>query len=194
VISLYNRGGPFPRFVDRVGDIVSELLSGQPSVRVDHLADEDKKALAYPVFANNSIHGSYHCRLTAFPLPATAKDPFNGAASGDIHVRADGKGEFSQGTWEHRITAPNLNLTCKLRLTSGSYTMGPDGTGSENIKWELVKAESPRGCFQFFSPKLRVVTTETEFLATDRSGQVFYSTSLNPFAVLSTVCERDAKD
>jgi CubicO group peptidase (beta-lactamase class C family) len=120
MVALYNRDGPFPRFVDRVGDNVSELLSGQPSVRVDQLADEDKKALAYPVFANSSIHGSYHCRLTAFPLPATAKDPFNAAASGDIHVLADGKGGFSQGTWEHRITAPTLNIHLRREELSPS--------------------------------------------------------------------------
>jgi serine-type D-Ala-D-Ala carboxypeptidase/endopeptidase len=47
VIALYNRHGPFPRFVDAVGENVSQLLEGKPSVRVDVLTEAEKNALAH---------------------------------------------------------------------------------------------------------------------------------------------------
>jgi D-alanyl-D-alanine-carboxypeptidase/D-alanyl-D-alanine-endopeptidase len=47
VIALYNRAGHFPRFVDNVGENVSQLLLGQPSVHLDELPEDEKNALAH---------------------------------------------------------------------------------------------------------------------------------------------------
>jgi serine-type D-Ala-D-Ala carboxypeptidase/endopeptidase len=45
IVALYNRGGPFPRFVDRVGQNVYELIAGEPAHPVDYLSNGDCKAL-----------------------------------------------------------------------------------------------------------------------------------------------------
>ncbi len=45
-VVLYNRDGPDPRFVDMVGVNITQLLTGQPSVRLDWLPETDRKALA----------------------------------------------------------------------------------------------------------------------------------------------------
>ena len=129
--------------------------------------------------------------MTAFSLPGSLNAKFNPVSTGDLHIVADGKGEFSQGTWEHKISSPNLNIVCKLKLASGSYAVHPDGTGSDDVKWELIKAESPRACFRFFSPVKAPITSVPQIITMDKSGSVFYSTSLNPFSVLNVVCQRD---
>jgi serine-type D-Ala-D-Ala carboxypeptidase/endopeptidase len=193
VVVLYNRGGPFPRFVDRVGENIAALLAGQPAPSLDYLCNADRQALAHPDFDLGSIKGAYRCRLTAFTLPATAEGAFTPTGTGDIHVVADGKGRFTSGTWVHRIDTANLHMTCKLDLASGSYTVEHNGTGVESTKWKLRIAESPRTCFRFFSPDLMSVTTAAESIMTDKGGRIFYSTSINPFALLSVVCEREEK-
>jgi hypothetical protein len=159
---------------------------------LDFISEQERLVLVPSTFTNSSIHGAYHCTLTAFPLPATIKDPFKAAATGDIHSVADGKGKSSDGTWIHHIQAPGLDLTCKLKMVSGSYSVTPDGTGTEHSSWKLVTEESPRGCFQFFSPARPPVTTDSELIIADPNGKTFYSTSINRFAVLSTVCQSEA--
>ena len=47
VIALYNRAGAFPRFVDSLGENVSQLLLGPPSVHLDYLPEAEKNALAH---------------------------------------------------------------------------------------------------------------------------------------------------
>jgi len=74
---------------------------------------------------------------------------------------------------------------------SGGYSVTPDGTGTEHSSWKLVTEESPRRCFAFFSPARPPVTTDSELIMTDTTGKTFYSTSINRFAVLSTVCQSD---
>jgi D-alanyl-D-alanine-carboxypeptidase/D-alanyl-D-alanine-endopeptidase len=190
IVVLYNRDNAdpaAPQFVERVAENIAELMSGKPSIPLDFVSEQERRV----VFPESSIQGRYHCGLTAFPLPATIKDPFKAAATGDLHVVADGQGHFSEGTWVHHIQAPGLDLTCKLKMVSGSYSVTRNGTGTELSSWKLVTEESPRGCFQFFSPASPPVAADSELFMTDTTGKTFYSTSINPFAVLSTVCERE---
>ena len=51
--------------------------------------------------------------------------------------------------------------------------------------------ESPRLCFAFFSPARPPVTTDSEVMMTDSGGKTVYSTSINRFAVFSSVCQRE---
>jgi hypothetical protein len=193
IVVLYNRMSfAIPLFATRVGENVRELMSGEPSIPLDYISDDERQALIPPTFSENSIEGPYRCTLAAFPLPATIKDPFTNAASGDIHVTADGKGNLSDGTRVHHIQAPHLDLTCKLKMVSGRYSLTRDGTGTQTSSWKLVVDESPRGCFQFFSPARPPVTTDSELIVKDTEGKAFYTTSINPFAVLTTVCQREA--
>jgi hypothetical protein len=78
-------------------------MSGKPAIPVDFISEDERVALIPPTFSNSSIQGAYHCSLTAFGLPATIKYPFTAAATGDIHIIADGKGDFTEGTWVHHI-------------------------------------------------------------------------------------------
>lgn len=194
IVTLYNRdntGPAAPGFVERVAENIFALMSGKPSVPLDFISADERLVLVPATFTDSSIQGPYHCTLTAFSLPATIKDPFKAAATGDVHVVADGKGKFSEGTLVHHIQAPDLDLTCKLKLVSGSYSVTPNGTGMEHSSWKLVTEESPRGCFRFFSPARPPVTTDSERIMTDRLGKNLYSTSINPFAVLGTVCQSE---
>jgi hypothetical protein len=195
IVVLYNRDNSdpaAPQFVERVVENIDQLMTGKPSIPLDFISEQERLVLVPSTFTNSSIHGPYHCTLTAFPLPATIKDPFKAAATGDIHSVADGKGKSSEGTWVHHIQAPGLDLTCKLKMVSGSYSVTPDGTGTEHSSWKLVTEESPRGCFQFFSPARPPVTTDSELIIADPNGKTFYSTSINRLAVLSTVCQSEA--
>jgi len=194
IVVLYNRDNQdpaAPQLVERVVENIDELMTGKPSIPLDFLSENERLALLPPTFTNSSIQGPYHCTLTAFPLPATIKDPFKAAATGDVHVVADGKGKFSEGTWVHHIQAPGLDLTCKLKMVSGGYSVTPDGTGTLHSSWKLVTEESPRGCFAFFSPARPPVTTDSESIMTDTTGKTLYSTSINRLAVLSTVCQSE---
>ena len=196
VVVLSNRDNTdpaAPQLVERVAENIDELMTGKPSVPLDFMSEDERLAMLPPTFTNSSIQGPYHCTLTAFPLPSTIKDPFKAAATGDIHAVADGKGNLSQGTWVHHIQAPGLDLTCKVKLVSGSYSVTPDGTGTEHSSWKLVTEESPRACFAFFSPARPPVTTDSELIMMDTAGKTFYSTSINRFAVLSTVCQSEPR-
>jgi CubicO group peptidase (beta-lactamase class C family) len=194
IVVLYNRDNTdpaAPQLVERVVENIDELMTGKPSIPLDFISEDERLALTPPTFADSSIHGPYHCTLTAFPLPATIRAPFKAAATGDIHAVADGQGKLSEGTWVHHIPSPGHDLICKLKLVSGGYSVTPDGTGTEHSSWKLVTEESPRRCFAFFSPARPPVTTDSELIVTDTTGKTFYSTSINRFAVLSTVCQSE---
>ena len=194
LIVLYNRANTdlaAPQLVERIAENIDQLMTGKPSIPLDFISEVERLALVPPTFADSSIQGPYHCTLTPFSLPATIKDPFKASGTGDIHIVADGEGKYSEGTWVDHIQAPGLDLTCKLKLVSGSYSVTPNGTGTEHSSWKLVTEESPRGCFQFFSPARPPVTSDSELIVMDITGKTSYSTSINPFAVLSTVCQRE---
>jgi len=193
IVVLYNRDNldpAAPRFVDRVAENIGELMLGKPSIPLDFISEDERLALIPPTFTDDSIEGPYHCVLTAFPLPAKIKDPFRAAATGDIHVVADGKGNFSEGTWKHHIQAPQLDLICNLKMVAGSYSIAPNGTGTEHFSWKLDTGQ-PHGCYQFFSPARPPVSTDQQVIMKDTAGKTIYSTSINPFAVLTTVCQKE---
>jgi D-alanyl-D-alanine-carboxypeptidase/D-alanyl-D-alanine-endopeptidase len=190
IVVLYNRDNAdiaAPQFAERVVENLAELMSGKPSIPLNFISEQERRV----IFPESSIQGRYHCSLTAFPLPATIKDPFKVAATGDVHVVADGQGQLSEGTWVHHIQAPGLDLTCKLKMVSGSYSVTRNGPGTERSSWKLVTEESPRGCFQFFSPASPPVAADSELFMTDTTGKTFYSTSINRLAVLSSVCQSE---
>jgi len=191
VIALYNRDNNFPRFVDRVGENISELLLGEPATPPPFTSDADRRALAHPVFDDSSIDGSYRCVVSALSLPGKLDGKFNAVSSGDIHAVADGKGKLTQGTWEYKIVAPNLDITCKMKLVSGSYSVKPDGTGTQEVQWVLTKPDSPRVCLSYFSASAMKVHTQTQMITMDKAGRMFYTTTLSPAAALNGACERE---
>jgi len=192
MIVLYNRDNDFPRFVDRVGENISELLLGEPATPPPFMSDADRRALAHPVFDDSSIEGSYRCTVTALSLPAKSEDKFNAVSSGQIHAVADGKGRLTAGTWEHQIVASNSNFTCKMKLVSGRYSLKSDGTGTQDVQWQLMKDASPRPCMIYFSAAAMKVHTQTQMITMDKAGRMFYTTTLSPAAELSGACEREA--
>jgi serine-type D-Ala-D-Ala carboxypeptidase/endopeptidase len=193
VVALYNRDSmdlAAPRFVYRVAENTAELLAGRPAIPIDYISESEREALVPQTFSNSSIMGNYHCALTAFSLPPTVKDSFSPTASGDLHIVADGKGNLTSGTWVHSIKEPNGVMVCKLNMVSGSYAIGTNGVGTERSSWKLALDESPRRCFQFFSPARPPVTSDSQVIVTGPSGKTNYATSINPFSVITTVCER----
>ena len=90
-VVLYNRDSQdlaAPRFVDRIAQDLTQLMTGMPPVPIDYISDDERLAPTLPRFSNGQLVGSYRCTLTAFPLPPTTKDPFTAAATGDIHIVA----------------------------------------------------------------------------------------------------------
>src|SRR5882672_6216012 len=136
-----------------------------------------------------AIKGTYKCKLTAYGLPATAKDPFTQTASGDIEIVADGAGNWSSGTFDEQIEAPDVHANCKSQLSSGTYTVNPDGSGTTPAKWQLNKSASAPACQQF-SGDPRQDPSADRLIITDGSGAKFYTVTLNQFSVLATICER----
>jgi hypothetical protein len=130
--------------------------------------------------------------LCPYSFSAGRLNPFEPAATGDIHLVADGKGSYSEGTWTHRVETPNLNLICKLKLAASNYSVAANGSGTEVNSWDLIADESSRGCLKFFSPSQGPIITDSKLIMTDATGSAFYTTSINPFAVLNRVCQREA--
>ena len=157
VVVLYNRDNTDPaaaRFSDLVGENIVQLMSGKPSLPIDSISEDERLALTPATFTDSSVEGAYHCTMTALQLPATIKDSFKAAATGDIYVVADGKGNFTRGTWSHHIEAPGYDVPCNLKMVSGSYAIARDGTGTEKFSWKLNPGE-PRGCDPFLHPRGR---------------------------------------
>ena len=193
VVTLYNRSNiddlAIAGFAPRLNQNIFELMTGKPALPIDTLSENERTILIPPSFTDDSILGAYHCWLTAFSLPGEISDPFKPTATGDIHIVSDGKGKFTQGTWSHHLD--DLKLTCNLNLVSGDYSINRDGTGKEHVSWKLDVANSPRGCFAFFSPARPPVTSEPQLIVTDTSGKSVYSTSINPYSILSVACQRE---
>ncbi len=144
---------------------------------------------AEPAFSNAVIQGAYTCAMTAFSLPARTRYPFLITAKGKIHAVADGNGKWTSGTFDEKIDVPSFHAVCKLTLASGTYAVNANGTGTENIKWQLLKDDSSSACRMFF-PDNDDVPTTTQLIVLDTSGDTFYMTSLNEWAMLATVCEK----
>ena len=103
---------------------------------------------------------------------------------------ADGKGKFTEGTWSLTIDAPGTHVGCKLTMTSGTYSVNSNGTGSENTKWQLVKSDSSPDCLTFFPDTGEVPTSETQLIVKDPTGAVFYSTNISFFAVAAIAYQK----
>ncbi len=144
---------------------------------------------AEPTFSNAAIQGAYTCAMTAFSLPARTRYPFLITAKGVINAVADGNGKWTSGTFDEKIDVPRFHAMCKLALASGTYAVNANGTGTENIKWQLLKDESSSACRMFFPDEGDVPTT-TQLIVLDTSGETFYMTSLNQWAMLAMVCEK----
>jgi serine-type D-Ala-D-Ala carboxypeptidase/endopeptidase len=188
LVVLYNRRNldALP-YADRVGANVDALLEGKPVISLDVVLEDEREALQPHVFSNRSILGSYDCSLAALPLMSSTKDAINVAATGDVHLVADGNGAITGGTMTYRL-APPKDLVCKLKLDSGRYSIKPDGTGTETETWRLDTDQSPRSCFEFSSPARPPVTVEGQLKLTDAAGTLFHSASIAPFAMLIRVC------
>jgi hypothetical protein len=141
------------------------------------------------VFSNAVLRGSYNCAMTAFSLPARTRYPFLITAKGAITAVADGNGKWTSGTFDEKIDVPHFHAVCKLTIASGTYAVSANGTGSEDIKWQLLKDDSSSACQAFF-PDHGEVPTTSQLIVLDTSGETFYMTSLNQFAILATVCEK----
>jgi Beta-lactamase len=194
IVVLYNRmdwqsTDPI-RFPQRVAENVRELMSGKPSIPLDILSDDERIALETRPFSDGSIQGSYHCHLTVFPLAAKIEDASKAAAVGDIHITADGNGAFTEGSLLYRLVPPG-DLTCRLTLVSGRYSVNSDGTGSETSAWKLMTAVSPRRCFQFFSPARPPLASNGLVAMTVPPGKSFYTTAIASLGILNAACERD---
>jgi hypothetical protein len=141
------------------------------------------------VFSNAVLRGSYNCAMTAFSLPARTRYPFLITAKGVINAVADGNGKWTSGSFDEKIDVPHFHAACKLTIASGTYTVNSNGTGFEDIKWQLLKDDSSSACQMFF-PDTDEVPTTTQLIVLDTSGETFYMTSLSQFAILATVCEK----
>jgi hypothetical protein len=141
-------------------------------------------------FNDAVIQGAYKCNLTAYGLPSKDSDPFPVTALGDITGVADGRGKWTSGEWHHSIDAPGIHANCHLTMISGTYSVRPNGTGTDITKWRLVKGDSAPNCLLYFPDAAETPTTESELIVRDPSGKMFYSTSINPYAVLVTACQK----
>lgn len=141
-------------------------------------------------FDDALIQGTYKCTLTAYDLPSKASDPFPVTALGEMTGVADGHGKWVSGEWHHSVDAPGMHANCHLTMISGAYSVRPNGTGTDTTKWRLVKSDSAPNCLMYFPDDAKIPSTDSELIIRDPSGKMFYSTSINPFAVLVTACQK----
>ncbi|HUY28772.1 MAG TPA: hypothetical protein VMV27_15280 [Candidatus Binataceae bacterium] len=142
-----------------------------------------------PSLSDAALKGSYNCKLTGYTLPATSTDPFTQTSSGDITLVADGAGHWTSGSWDDRIDSSDIHASCKFQLSSGTYSIGADGTGAIAEKWQLNVGASTPNCAQF-SLGARDAPNVGQVIITDGTGATFYTASLNQFAVLAAICTR----
>lgn len=141
-------------------------------------------------FNDALIQGAYKCTVTSYSLPSKASDPFPVTALGEVTAVADGRGTWVNGDWHQSIDAPAIHARCHLTMVSGTYSVRPNGTGTETSKWRTVKDDSAPNCLMYFPDDAETPSTESEIIVRDPSGKMFYSTSINPFAVLVTACQK----
>jgi hypothetical protein len=141
-------------------------------------------------FNDAVIQGAYKCTLTAYSLPSKASNPFSVTAIGDVTGVADGHGRWISGEWHYSIDAPGIHANRHLTMTSGTYSVHPNGTGTENTRWLVVKADSAPNCIMYFPDDAETPSTQSELIVRDPSGKMFYLTSIDPFAVLVTACQK----
>jgi hypothetical protein len=100
--------------------------------------------LVQPVYAaeilsNASLRGAINCSLTGTKFPASVGQPMAVIYTGTMDLVADGTGKFVSGHMATRGTgdmqAVRGSRSCEFNLTSGTYTLDPDGTGHSVTSW-----------------------------------------------------------
>jgi hypothetical protein len=165
-------------------------MDGKPAPRIDYVSELDRITMSQSFFSDRDIQGPYHCRVSSYSLPISPTDPFNLVATGDMSIEADGKGNFFSGAWEHRLGPPKSPITCRLKLKSGTYSVSPNGTGSDTTTWELMRGTGEEVCAPYFPAGREIATTAPQLIVTSRNSGIFYTSSMNPLAMTSVVCQR----
>jgi hypothetical protein len=94
---------------------------------------------AAEILGNASIRGAIDCSLTGAKFPASVGQPMVVTYTGSMDLVADGLGKFVSGHMATRGTgdmqAVRGSRSCEFNLTSGTYSVGPDGTGHSVTSW-----------------------------------------------------------
>jgi len=100
--------------------------------------------VASPAFAdgaldNASLRGVIHCSLTGAKFPAAVGEPMAVTYTGSMDLVADGAGKFVKGQMTTKGVGDmpffRSSRPCDFNLTSGTYTLSPDGTGRSETSW-----------------------------------------------------------
>ena len=98
-----------------------------------------RPAPAAEILSNASLRGAIECSLTGAKFPARVGQPMVVTYTGSMELVADGTGKFVSGHMTTRGTgymqAVRGSRSCEFNLTSGTYTLGPDGTGHSATSW-----------------------------------------------------------
>ena len=91
------------------------------------------------IVSNASLRGAINCSLTGAKFPESVGQPIVVTYTGSIDLVADGLGKFVSGHMTTRgagdMQAVRGSRPCEFNLTSGTYTVGPDGTGHSVTSW-----------------------------------------------------------
>ena len=94
---------------------------------------------AAEILGNASLRGAINCSLTGTKFPASVGQPMVVIYTGSMDLVADGSGKFVSGHMTTRGTgdmpAVRGSRSCEFNLTSGTYTLDPDGTGHSVTSW-----------------------------------------------------------
>jgi hypothetical protein len=88
---------------------------------------------------NASLRGAINCSLTGAKFPPSVGQPMVVTYTGSMDLIADGTGKFVSGHMATRgtgdVQAIRGSRPCEFNLTSGTYSVGPDGTGHSVTSW-----------------------------------------------------------
>jgi hypothetical protein len=94
---------------------------------------------ATEILSNASLRGVINCSLTGAKFPASIGQPMVVTYTGSMELVADGTGKFVSGHMSTRgtgdVQAVRGSRSCEFNLTSGTYTLGSDGTGHSVTTW-----------------------------------------------------------
>ena len=107
-------------------EVASFLLAVQP-------------VCASEILGNARLRGPINCSLTGAKFPTSVGQPIGVTYTGSMDLVADGTGKFVSGHMTTRGTgdmqAVRESRSCEFNLTSGTYTLAPDGTGHSVTSW-----------------------------------------------------------
>jgi hypothetical protein len=91
------------------------------------------------IVSNASLRGAINCSLTGAKFPASVGQPIVVTYTGSMDLVADGAGKFVSGHMTTRgagdMQAVRGSRSCEFNLTSGTYTVAPDGAGHSVTSW-----------------------------------------------------------